>query len=288
MSFVSKIAMDRELAAACVSEVEMADTEQVRTTLSTLLNVEFPPDFATLFYGVRPCHLRPKSWHPVPFDWDALNVALRNGRFLPPRLRLSHSRPETLADLNIHAWLGTRSQVASPSLRRKALHEGLARGATLILDSADEVSEGLRDLALGMSSALRKSIGMNCYASVRADENFGAHWDEHDVFAYQMCGRKRWLLFSIADQDETGDFRTIEDKCPAQVSAEIILDRGDVLYIPRGCWHQVIGIGEPWLHVSIGVVRRRAIDLLKSLIGQLDEDPLWGATIPRFGRPERP
>jgi hypothetical protein len=265
----------------------MDDAEVLNMTLSKLLNVEFPRDFFSSYYSVRPCHLRPGSERALPFGWDDLNVALRSNRFAPPRLRLAHSRPEALANINLHSWTGTGTPVALPSLKQSALYEGLSLGATLVLNNVHEVSENLRNLALAISAVLHEVVSVNCYASFRTDENFGPHRDPHDVFAYQVAGSKRWLLFSSTDPGAIHEIRPIEDTCPQQVVADITLEEGDVLYVPRGYWHKVNGLNQPSLHLTIGVTRKRAIDLLRSLISRLDEHPFWTATIPRYASPAR-
>ncbi|MFK9098511.1 JmjC domain-containing protein [Pseudomonas guariconensis] len=142
-------------------------------------------------------------------------------------------------------------------------------------------------MSIGLTNALEENIGMNCYASFGNDESFGRHWDEHDVFALQVAGEKHWTLFGDPDTVSTAGFQTSTRTCPEQAIADIDLCEGDVLYVPRGCWHEVKGIGHPSLHISIGVARLRAIDLLRSLLDDFEEHEIWGAPLPRHASSER-
>lgn len=157
----------------------------------------------------------------------------------------------------------------------------------MILNSVEEISDELRTLSLGLTNALREPVGINCYASFGQDHSFDKHWDEHDVFAIQLAGEKHWTLFDNPDVPFATGFRSPTETCPDNVIGDFDLCEGDVLYVPRGCWHEVRGNNRPSLHVSVGVVRLRAFDLLRSLLDNLEEDEVWGASLPRHTTPDR-
>lgn len=260
----------------------MTSAEAVQTLLSDLLDVDTPTNFFEIYYGNRPCHLRARHRRPAPFSWNDLNRILRSHRLPPPRVRVAHSQFDASTSYHLHGWVASRSQVAYPVLRRNALQKALASGATLIIDAVQELDEKLNAVNFALSEALQDSVGMNCYASFREDDSFGPHWDEHDVFAYQLAGQKHWTLFHDQAQSAPVDYMPVSDTCPSDIFAEITLNEGDVLYVPRGFWHDVTGVGRETLHISIGVARPRAVDVLRRIIDGLESDPVWGATLPRF------
>src|SRR6266851_3520842 len=49
---------------------------------------------------------------------------------------------------------------------------------------------------------------------------------------------------------------------PAGALADLVLEPGDLLYIPRGCYHVAVPMNEPALHLTLGVKNPRGIDLL--------------------------
>ncbi|WP_460154485.1 JmjC domain-containing protein [Pseudomonas sp. S3_G06] len=255
--------------------------------LSDLLDADVPIDFFQHYYGARPCLLRGRHNRPPPFGWNDLNLVLQSHRLHPPRLRIEHSDFGAIATSRLHNWVPTHTVASAPVLRRKALYTALENGGTLILDCVDEVSNELRTLSIGLTSILEENIGMNCYVSFGNDDSFGRHWDEHDVFALQVAGEKHWTLFDDSDVASKSGFRTSTRDCPGEAITEIDLCEGDVLYIPRGYWHEVKGVDRPSLHISVGVARVRAIDLLRSLLDDLEEHEIWGASLPRHASSER-
>src|SRR6266851_4273481 len=50
---------------------------------------------------------------------------------------------------------------------------------------------------------------------------------------------------------------------PAGALADLVLEPGDLLYIPRGCYHVAVPMNEPALHLTLGVKNPRGIDLLR-------------------------
>lgn len=108
--------------------------------------------------------------------------------------------------------------------------------------------------------------------SIAADGgSVGAHRDRYDVFLLQAEGRRRWLIDSQPNsdlEDETGgplrllrDFRTSDD---------LLLEPGDMLYLPPGIPHHGIADGncQTW---SIGFRGPKPADLLAELFQCLVE-----------------
>lgn len=255
--------------------------------LSDILGVDVPPDFFASCYGNKPCLMRPLAGRRPPFGWTELNCVLQSHKLPPPRIRIASPEGEDAANQRLHSWAATRSPGGSPLLRRSALHAGLQNGGTLVIDGVNELSRELRDLTIALSGALDDAVGMNCYASFGSEKNFGPHWDEHDVFAFQVEGEKHWTLLLDERQATTTDFFRATDDPPTDIFSEVLLEQGAVLYVPRGFWHDVVGTGGPSLHLSIGVARRRAIDVLRRMVDQCEDDPVWAAAVPRFVGLER-
>ena len=42
--------------------------------------------------------------------------------------------------------------------------------------------------------------------------------------------------------------------------ADFMLEDGDALYVPRGCWHDVSAVGEESLHLTLGFNPANGID----------------------------
>lgn len=89
------------------------------------------------------------------------------------------------------------------------------------------------------------------------DSSFRAHWDTRDVFVLQLVGRKKWILhepnfeYPLPSQ-QSKDMEHVV-KCPTtEPYMEVILEEGDLLYVPRGWWHDPVPCGERTVHLSVG------------------------------------
>ncbi|MGV9933943.1 hypothetical protein ACWC4C_32670 [Streptomyces olivaceoviridis] len=78
--------------------------------------------------------------------WDDLNTLLATHRLEPPRMRLHHSGPPLPAG-DYTEPVTTRRHTVWRRLHPAALHARLADGASLVLDSVDEMHRPLARLA---------------------------------------------------------------------------------------------------------------------------------------------
>ena len=147
----------------------------------------------------------------------------------------------------------------------------LAHGATLVLNSLEAHSECARRL----SDEVRRFAGFptrsNAYVSFGGDGSFGPHWDTHDVVVLQLVGRKRWRIgaptFPLPLPAHTS--RASGESAPVLSALDEVLEAGDVLYLPRGWWHEVTPLPEPSLHLSVGIYVPSVLDALGLLCQQL-------------------
>lgn len=194
------------------------------------------------------------------FDWPRLNAALAEHRFDPARLSLSGAASAG----------GFRDRQGR--VQPDKLTAALRNGATLILNAANEVSAPLRDICDGLAADFTCHSQANLYACWRQTRGFDVHWDDHDVIVVQAEGRKRWSLFGATREAPLVLGDPAAHRPPADPATEVVLEPGDVLYLPRGCWHAAVGLGEPSLHLTIGLTRRTGVDFLHWLADHLVEE----------------
>ena len=82
-----------------------------------------------------------------------------------------------------------------------------------------------------------------------------APWDDHDVYVIQAVGEKRWHLFGeTRNLPTTLDNRPNLDK-PDEPVWSGKLSAGDVLYVPRGWWHDArvdeVDDGKGSIHLTL-------------------------------------
>ncbi|MFD9097858.1 JmjC domain-containing protein [Streptomyces collinus] len=218
--------------------------------------------------------------------WEDLNQILAGHRLQPPRMRLSRNG-ETLQLGRYTAPVATRRHTVWHRLHPAELQARLLEGASLALDSVDELHPPLARLAEAIERDLRIRVQANLYASWTSTEGFGVHWDDHDTIVVQLDGAKRWRIYGTTRPYPL--YRDIEDpgEAPAEPVAELVLQPGDVLYVPRGVWHAVSADqGMRSLHVTCGLQTHTPTDLMTWVCEQLLAHEDWRRDLPLLASPD--
>jgi ribosomal protein L16 Arg81 hydroxylase len=209
------------------------------------------------------------------FDWEALNQLMNNHWLTWPHIKLSQNGRALEPDRFLNAPPG-RGTVSRPDPGR--LVSLLAGGATLILNTIDEIHPGMRELAECFRDAVRARSHVNLYAGWHAQNGFDLHWDAEEIFILQISGRKRWQAhkptrpYSLNRQDTP--------KPSGKPDWEGVLEDGDMLYLPRGWWHVAYPINQPSLHLTVGVTPLHGLNLLNWLADRMGSAPLLRQNLP--------
>ena len=97
----------------------------------------------------------------------------------------------------------------------------------------------------------------------------GPHFDSYDVFLLQAHGRRRWRVSMQRD-------KTLQPGAPLKIlknfshTMEWTLEPGDMLYLPPGCAHDGVAIGECMTY-SIGFRAPSAEELARGFLEHLAE-----------------
>lgn len=171
------------------------------------------------------------------------------------------------------------------TVRPERINTLLANGATLRLRQVDQLHRGVGELAAGLERELRDRVRVNVYANCGPAERSTVHRDDHDVIVLQVDGAKHWRIYGSAvprplpgDGEHAG--RPTADP-PGEPVAELHLQPGDVLYLPRGIWHSAEAVEGPSLHLTAGIWRATGVDLLEWLVDGLRASDLLRADVPR-------
>ncbi|MGO4002453.1 JmjC domain-containing protein [Pseudomonas fluorescens] len=153
-------------------------------------------------------------------------------------------------------------------LIKPIIYEYLKKGATLVANKIKH-SEKANQLSRQISLFTERQVVSSAYVALGNIESTPCHWDTRDVFAIQLIGRKKWTLYepsmdSPVFTQQSKDYKDLHP-CPTNPHMEIILDEGDILYIPRGWWHNPVPLGEPTFHLSVGTFPALAMDYLSWL-----------------------
>ena len=115
-----------------------------------------------------------------------------------------------------------------------------------------------------------------------------------DVFALQIDGEKTWRLYEgrFENPVERPGYnysslpRSHHEDAKGALLGESVMTPGDVLYIPRGQYHEALASRNASLHLSFGVTEATGQDFLNILTNSLSDDALFRAPLPHFDNPK--
>ena len=124
----------------------------------------------------------------------------------------------------------------------------------------------------------------NSYYTPRRAQGFAVHHDTHDVFALQVAGEKRWLVYEPRLELPLKDQRWSAELGPVgEPVLDLTLRAGDTLYLPRGWPHEALTSDSDSLHVTVGVNQYTWIDAFKAALAELEDDVDFRRSVPLDG-----
>ena len=192
------------------------------------------------------CHGAADRFSPL-LSWPILNRILEHHWRETYRFRLARQGRE----LDPASY--TDEGRFTKRIRARDVTEQLRCGATLSFDAIDEVHGPLTRLAQSFEGAFRGNTNINIYAGWRSCHGLDLHSDDQEIFIAQLDGRKRWLLYGLVIDDVDRTDLQGHSTPPPGAAFDEILTPGDLLYIPRGCYHLAVPMNEPTLHLTISV-----------------------------------
>ena len=231
--------------------------------------------------GRHPCHVQSESnsMRRVVFGWDQLNSVLAQYRLGFPRLRIAQ-RDWNRQDSNVDRTVARNDDGSRPWVDTAHLYERLNQGGTLVISSIHECDRTLDHLSMNLQRLFGIKANINLYVSLKPERGFGLHWDSHDVVIVQIDGNKHWRIYRPtrpAPLDR--DIETNHTE-PSEVAMDLVMQPGDMLYIPRGWWHDAIASGVPSMHLTIALRWRTMADYLHWLVDTMLEHEIVREDIP--------
>jgi len=248
--------------------------------LAALIAPVSPNEFVSRYWATQPLLSRgSRDRFATLLSWTALNELLAHHWREPGRFRLARQG----RDIDPTSYCDVSASHAR--IRASEVTDQLRRGATLSFDAIDELHEPLTRLCESFETFFRSDTQINLYAAWRALHGLDLHCDDQEVFILHLEGRKRWLLYGSAVDgvDRTSLGSTAVP--PAGASLDQVLEPGDLLYIPRGCYHLAVPMNEPALHLTVGVKTPRGLDLLQWMVDRLRKHDMAAREVPYFAPP---
>jgi len=146
----------------------------------------------------------------------------------------------------------------------------VSKGASIILNDIEKHNTELSFLSKSFQTITQGRCQGNLYFSMESHQAFGPHCDEHDVFAVHFEGEKVWNIYENIEKNpinhplfKFGPEERI--KKAGNLIDQVTLKPGDLLYIPRGQYHDALASQNGAIHIAFGLTYFKPVDLMSIL-----------------------
>ncbi len=170
---------------------------------------------------------------------------------------------------------------------RDRVREWVAKGASVVLNDVDSLTPGLAAVSNALEAAGLGKAQANVYISWQSHKAFPAHYDTHDVWAVQVEGEKIWNVWEgraewpISHPLFRSQDQAHHEQAKGRLRAKVHMRPGDLLYLPRGWYHDALAEAPASVHVAYGTHAVLGMDLVNILLERALHDPLFRQPLPR-------
>ena len=162
----------------------------------------------------------------------------------------------------------------------------LRRGASIVANDIDTLTPGLISAANALEARTGGKVQSNLYCSWNQHQAFPTHFDTHEVFALHVAGEKVWRVYEGRLENPIANeaFQSLDDDFHAanrgDVAMEVTLRPGDILYIPRGQYHDALASSDGCIHLSFGVTHVIGFDVMNIMFERALTEPVFRRNVP--------
>jgi ribosomal protein L16 Arg81 hydroxylase len=241
--------------------------------------------FRSQFFGKQPLHIRRADAGMSLLPWARFNEVLALTPYWNEETLKVYYRSRVALRENYCDTADARPGVPAPAnpAKVKAL---MGLGASVVANQLHRVAPEIGAVACMLEREFAARASANVYCSFQGVQAFQTHFDLHDVFAVQAEGEKTWRVYeSRADTpvnpvppgDEWEKWLT---DTRGKVLFEALMKPGDVLYLPRGQYHDALTGDAASLHVSFGLHPATGLALFNLLEQALTRESEFRAYLP--------
>ncbi|MEA2823030.1 MAG: bifunctional lysine-specific demethylase and histidyl-hydroxylase [Bradyrhizobium sp.] len=224
--------------------------------------------------------ISPEQFFDRFWEKEVLNVSRNEPSYFP--FLTGEQSLEEIIQLFCHEWgdvslarAGTSAAecpylTGSPDLQTIA--KAFQDKYTVVINDLQVKNIAIGRLCRSLERAIFCRANVNAYLTNTDSQGLRAHYDDDDVFILQIKGEKSWKTYKEPSilplpgmaYAELGDERSEYDAFK--------LRPGDLLYIPRGVYHEAITGEQPSLHLTVSLSTFRWNDFVKELVQLSAED----------------
>ncbi len=229
-------------------------------TLDELLHPITPERFRAEYEDRKPLHIPAAAGghKRALLDWAAFNDLLnRPAVWTSKSLRLMRDHIPVPPEQYCRPVTTPEGPVMRPAPGKVDVF--LSAGASLVANDVLDLHPPLARLGQTLGEVWGALVGANIYCSFSGVRAFGTHFDNHDVFVVHTEGEKVWNIYErradnpVDPLEDTMETRRWFEQTRGRVIEEVRMRPGDVLYLPRGWYHDALAVDGPSLHVTFSV-----------------------------------
>ena len=146
----------------------------------------------------------------------------------------------------------------------------VSKGASIILNDIQRHNINLMKFSNELQKVTNGRCQANLYFSMASHQAFGPHFDLHDVFAVHFEGEKVWNIYENIEKNPINhpSFKFSDEqrrKRAGKIIDQVTLRPGDLLYIPRGQYHDALASKNGAVHIAFGLSYFKSIDIMTTL-----------------------
>jgi len=219
-----------------------------------------PAEFFAEYWEKKPLHLR-RSWpefYADLFSKADVDKLLRTKVGLPYGEHLNLVRFDETKQSKVELNRGGRGIRAAP----EDVDAAWASGSSLQVMHPQQYHEPVWRLLAALERGFSSLFGANAYLTPSGSQGFPPHFDDVEVFMLQLEGSKHWRLHAPPEGEEyplprshSRDFKADE---LGELLLDCILEKGDLLYLPRGTAYAELALDGAGFshHLSVSTYQR--------------------------------
>lgn len=236
-----------------------------RTTFDRLAALSKVP-----YTEVEPTVFKAAVRDPQGFFGEPLIETMMGNPWLVERFGLFRDTKQVPPPGMDHAEVSKRLQ--SPYTTQFVAGERRKGDVSVIYRAVQRTSGPVHDLCAALAATGWPTAIASGFETPPTGQALATHWDVTPVFAFQTAGVKRWQIWGpVANGDnfdhwndrKGGTVYTDDEQAallPERVVVDVVLEPGDVLFLPAGWPHAPIAVGGLSLHASISPLTREVYD----------------------------
>lgn len=196
-------------------------------------------------------------------DWDGLLELVLSGAY--PASKLHVTRGGVTVPPVFHRD-GDKPNVA-------AIERLMASGGSLVLYGFDPFAPRATQACGAMAEALGEKVIVSAVATTGSGGALDPHFDKGDVLVLQVEGRKRWVLRADPVPEAIPGMSGALPEPAAPTLVDVILEPGDLFFVPAGYIHHCENCSERSLHLAFLIYPLTAPRVIELLFRAMMEDP---------------